>query len=162
MTRPVRPVRVPADGVAVWTQLARPRPWLPAVLLVGAAASLGGGVLADSPTQVWGSAALAVAAVAVGGVRVTVDARGLTLSGLLGVPRYRVPLGRIAAADVVEVAPLAFGGWGLRLSRRGEVGVILRAGPGLRVDRIAGRPLVITVDDAATGAGLLRALLAQR
>ena len=151
----IRSVSIPVGGRVVWTRLARPRPWLPAALLAGATVTAVRALNGDDRSSAWVPSLLLVAAVVTWGVRVT----GLTLSGLVGVARYRIPLERIVGADVVDVVPLEYGGWGLRLSRRGEIAVVLRGGPGLRVERRGGRPLVVTVDDAATGAGLLRALL---
>lgn len=91
-------------------------------------------------------------------VRVTVDERGLGIGvGPFGVPRLRIPQAEIADARVEDVAPLAYGGWGLRFVN-GTTGVVLRSGPGIVVSRRSGRRLVVTVDDAATGAALLNGL----
>jgi hypothetical protein len=59
---------------------------------------------------------------------------------------------------VVSVAPLGdYGGLGLR-HRRGVTAVATRGGEALEVTRADGRRLVLTVDDAATAAGVLQAL----
>lgn len=50
-----------------------------------------------------------------------------------------------------------FGGWGLRLSVDGRVGVVLRTGEALQITRRKGRPFVVTVDDAETAAAVLSA-----
>ncbi len=92
---------------------------------------------------------------------VRVDPDGLLVTSAAGWPRVHVPLAEIAAAEVVEVAPMAeFGGWGLRWGPDRRFGVVLRAGEGILVRRRDGRSLTVTVDDAATGAGLLSAYAA--
>jgi hypothetical protein len=91
--------------------------------------------------------------------RVVVDRRGLTVTGLLGFPRFHVPLENVASATSTVVnAFTEFGGWGVRLGRSGGWGVIVRTGEAIEVDRHKGAPFVVTVDDAATGAGLLTSL----
>ena len=61
-----------------------------------------------------------------------------------------------------RVDPAAeFGGWGFRLGLDGRFGIVLHAGEAIQVERRHGRPLVVTVDDAQTGAGLLAALVAR-
>jgi hypothetical protein len=90
---------------------------------------------------------------------VRVDREGLTVRSVFGWPRYRVPLDEVVRADVTEVSPLReFGGWGWRVGRGGQVGVVLRKGQALAVTRTGGRCFVLTVDDAATAAGVLNAL----
>lgn len=90
---------------------------------------------------------------------VRVDRLGLTVRSAFGWPRLRVPLDEVVRADVVTVRPLRdFGGWGLRVGRGGRVGVVLRSGEALLVQRSGGRSVVVTVDGAATAAGVLNAL----
>jgi len=103
-----------------------------------------------------------VLVVALTQVVVTVDARGLTVRSRLGRPRLSVPLDEVVRADVTTVAPLReFGGWGYRTSLEGRVGVVLRAGEALEIERTGGRRFVVTVDDAGTAAALLNALAAR-
>ncbi|GAA1850566.1 DUF1648 domain-containing protein [Microbacterium koreense] len=91
--------------------------------------------------------------------RVRVDAGGLRVASLLGIPRFRVPLADIASVSVIEVSPMSqFGGWGIRLSLDGRFGVVMHRGEAIEVTRHRGRTFVVTVDDAETGAGLLDAL----
>jgi len=54
-----------------------------------------------------------------------------------------------------------FGGWGIRLGLDGRLGVVLRRGDAIQIERAGTRTLVVTVDDAATGAALLKALAAR-
>lgn len=91
--------------------------------------------------------------------RVVVDQRGLTATGLFGFPRLHVPREDIVAAAVIDVSPLRdYGGWGIRPGSRGNWGVITRGGEAIEVQRRNGANVVVTVDDAATGAGLLTTL----
>ena len=55
----------------------------------------------------------------------------------------------------------AFGGWGWRRVP-GALGVVLRNGEALRVERKQGHALVVTVEDAATAAALVNALAARQ
>lgn len=90
-----------------------------------------------------------------GRVRVTVDRRGLTVVlGVLGLPRVHIPAEDITSATAADVSPASFGGWGYRFVPGGS-GVIMRSGPALVVTRRSGRRFTVTVDDAATAAGVL-------
>ena len=84
---------------------------------------------------------------------------GLRVRSIAGLPRFSVALADVEGVAVVRVDPTAeFGGWGFRLGLDGRFGIVLRAGDAIQVERRRGRTLVVTVDDAATGAGLLSAL----
>ncbi|MFC9030147.1 DUF1648 domain-containing protein [Streptomyces arboris] len=90
---------------------------------------------------------------------VTVDRRGLTVSGLLPWPRVQVPLERIEAADSRQVNAVAeFGGWGYRV-RPGRTGFIVRSGEAIVARQKSGREFAVTVEDSATGAALLNTLV---
>ncbi len=90
--------------------------------------------------------------------RVRVDAKGLTVRGILGWPVFRVRPDQVAGVTARKVNPFGeFGGWGLRWNARGAFGIVTRAGDGLVVHRSNGRDLVVTVDDADTAASLLSA-----
>lgn len=92
-------------------------------------------------------------------VRVTVDTRGLVARSPLGWPTVRIPLDEVVAARAAEVNPLGeFGGWGYRVATDGRVGLVMRKGDAIVVERTAGRVVVVTVDDAAQGAALLNTL----
>jgi hypothetical protein len=92
-------------------------------------------------------------------VVVRIDEDGVTIRSPLGWPRTRIPLDEIVRADVTNVRPLRdFGGWGWRVGRAGRIGVVLRAGEALLVERTGDRSVVITVDNAAAAAGLINAL----
>lgn len=88
--------------------------------------------------------------------QVRVDASGLTARGALGWPRQHVPAHEVVEASTRRVSPSReFGGWGLRTAVNGTVGVVVRGGESIAVERSGGRRFVVTVDDAATGAALL-------
>jgi hypothetical protein len=90
--------------------------------------------------------------------RVTVDARGVTVRSLLGVPRFRVDPAGVVDARAIVVDPFRqFGGWGIRYSAIGW-GVVVRGGAAIEVNREGRSPFIVTVDDAETGAALLTAI----
>lgn len=96
--------------------------------------------------------------------RVAVDRRGVTVRGPLPWPRFHTPLDSIARADVVQVNAIRdFGGFGARLSvmgpHRGSRGLVLRSGEALRLTRGDGGRELVVVDDAATAAALVNALV---
>lgn len=64
----------------------------------------------------------------------------------------------ISQAEVETVAPMSYGGWGYRL-RPGVRAIVTRGGAGLRLVRDGKADLVLTVDDAPTGAGLINSML---
>lgn len=95
-------------------------------------------------------------------IRVTIDHRGVQIRyGHVGLWTRRIPLARIVAVNAVDVDPLAHGGWGYRgsLLLFGKASIVVRAGPALELDLTRGQRLYVTVDDASTGARLLKALL---
>ena len=54
---------------------------------------------------------------------------------------------------------MEWGGWGYRgsLALVKKAAIVLRAGPGLRLDLLNGRTFVVTIDDPQTPAALLSA-----
>lgn len=150
-----------AEETAAWVAHAQSR----SMLVAGGAATLF--VLAVAVlVEIWALAlvavALAVLMLAMARFSVVVDRRGLTARSALGWPRITVPLDEVTQAEVVDVSPFPeFGGWGYRVGRGGRVGIVLRSGPALQVERTGGRAFVVTVDDAATGAALLNTLAAR-
>ncbi len=99
---------------------------------------------------------VALAVAAFGQVRDRRPARGDVACGWLGFPRLRVPIEDVATVTVEDVAPMSYGGWGLR-QVPGATAVVVRRGEGLRIERRSGRLFVVTVDDAAMAAGVLLA-----
>ncbi|MEV4867713.1 hypothetical protein [Streptomyces syringium] len=96
------------------------------------------------------------------GARVTVDRHGLTATApWLPWPRLRVPLDRIEEATSRDInAWKDMGGWGYRV-HPGRSGLVLRSGDAVVARLTTGSEFVITVDDAATAAALLNALVAR-
>lgn len=121
-----------------------------------------GAVIAGLVT--WGWAGLLLVLIGVAGlmfalVRVTI-ANGVVVVGMgwWGFPLWKVSLDNVTSAEVEDVRPLAYGGWGYRV-RPGARAIVVRGGEGLRLVRSEGPDLVYTVDDAVTGAGLINAIV---
>jgi hypothetical protein len=96
-------------------------------------------------------------------IRVTADRSGVRIAyGVLGWPVQRVPLVEIQQASMLDVRPMEWGGWGYRGSMKvmRRAAIVLRAGPGIRLELAGKRTLVITVDDAEQGAGVINDLIA--
>ena len=135
-------------------------------LLLGAAVLVVGVILAqlmEPSIRLWISIALLLPGIAVitfSRIRVTADQSGLTVRyGFLGWPRTSVPLRRIATARAIDVHPTEWGGWGYRgnLTLMNRAAVVLRAGPGIRLDLLDGKVFVVTIDDPDIPARLLNA-----
>ena len=104
---------------------------------------------------------VALLLLATSSLSVRVDSRGLhTLWGPFGWPRMRMPLDEIVNAHAEDIAPMKWGGWGYRISRRGTASVV-RGGPGIVVERDGKADYAVTVDGADRGADVLNALLAR-
>lgn len=149
------------DERAVWFRRTRSG----AGAAVVALATLGAAAAAVATDQWWmllvALALLALSAATFSWV-VRVDATGLTASSTLGVPRTHVPLDEVVEARATTVRCFRdFGGWGWRTALDGRTGIVLRSGDALEVTRSGGSVLVVTVDDAATGAALLNTLAAR-
>jgi len=98
--------------------------------------------------------------IAISGITLCADRGGLRIAyGPLPWPRTRISLEQIASASAIDVRPTEWGGWGYRgsLTLMKRAAVVLRAGPGLRLDLRDGKVFVVTVDDPETPAALLNA-----
>lgn len=150
-----------ADGEKVfWTQQARtPRllAAVPIVILLAVAV-----LVAVVGLPIWTPliiAAIIIPLMTTLSWRVVIDQRGITTTGLFGFPTLHTPLEQVAGAAAITVNAMSeYGGWGIRAGRSGSLGVITRNGEAIEVQRRSGANFVVTVDDAATGAGLLTAL----
>ena len=93
-------------------------------------------------------------------IAVTIDSDGLHIAfGPWGIPRKRIPLNEIEAAQAIDVRPMRWGGWGYRwLPWKRATAVVLRRGPGVKLDRVGGRIFVVTVDGAPRAAAVLNDL----
>ena len=144
---------------AVWTGRARAM-WrrfmtFPLITLVGS------NLLLRHLTDAWRVAVVLVVVYLLffTSVRVTVAARGVTVRyGVMRLPLTRIPLRRIASAEAVEEEPggLPFPG---HLLVFGQASVVLRTGSALRLTLKDGKTLVVSADDAITGAALLNDLV---
>jgi hypothetical membrane protein len=119
----------------------------------------------------WSAAVVALALAALGAVstlaihsRVIIDFRGIRVVGL-GIVRWvSLPLSALEGATSTTAYPLGdFGGWGRRVSLDGTMdGFVTAEGPALRIARVEGKPLVITLRDAETAATALNTLIQRR
>ena len=83
-------------------------------------------------------------------VVVTVDRDELLVRYALPVGfKHRIRRRDIDTAEVVDVRPRKWGGWGYRGSRLlfGRAAVVIRGGPGLRVVTKKGKSFTVTVDE---------------
>lgn len=144
---------------AVWNQVIYQR-WVAALLagLVAVAAIVASVGVPFSALV--GFLIAALASLAFVKVRVQADANGLRVGfGWFRWPGITIPLATIATVSAIDVRPTEWGGWGYRGSLKfmKRAAVVLRSGPGLRLDLTNGKTFVVTVDDPATAAALLRA-----
>ncbi|MBS1672450.1 MAG: DUF1648 domain-containing protein [Actinobacteria bacterium] len=95
--------------------------------------------------------------------RVRIGPEGFSARSLIGFPRTEIPLDEVVSVRAVECHPFGeFGGFGWRLGLDGRTGIVLRTGPAIEIERRDKRPLVVTVDGADVGAGVLQAYLDAR
>lgn len=156
---------LPDGGRAVWSAPLPAIPLAVPVIAVGVllATAVALGVLTGSWWMLLPMALLSVVLLLTLGWRVQIDRTGLRLSAVLGWPRYRVPVGTITRADVVEIDPMReFGGWGVRVGRGGRggsLGFVTRRGEGIAVERSGAATVVVTVDGAEQAAALLNTMI---
>ncbi len=146
------PVTPPAPRRVAWSRHAGPAWCAPAGGLV-IAASIGLAFL--TPVSWWLFPALLVGLLLVlfGSTRVTVDARGVTVSAArLPIRRFRTDQIVAARSGYARLADL--GGFGYRVMP-GRHTVSLRPGDALWLELNSGREFVVTVDDAETAARLI-------
>jgi uncharacterized membrane protein len=162
----VQPLDLAQGERAVWVRSASTPRWF-ALVFVGLGVILFGAVglgVATSGGRSWPTLIIPVVVmfllVGTFAWTVRVDHRGLLVRGVFGVPSFRVALADVASAQVIDVqAVMDFGGWGVRFGLGRRLGIILRSGHALEVRRTNGRAIVVTVDDAASAAALLEALV---
>lgn len=142
---------------AVWTGYAR-SPWAGTLALISAVAAIASALVG----AIWLAAVFFVLAILGGGftsVSVQADRTGLTLSSW-GIRWRKIPLSSIDEAQVTEIRPATWGGWGYHSTPRGTA-LVIRRGEGIVVTRSESHPFAVTVDDAGQGAALLNSLAAQ-
>ena len=144
---PVSPSNVPWSGSAS-------NGW---VLLIGTLPVFG--LLFFDPVWLVLFIAIALVGVAFSSVTVDADETGVTVSiGPFGWPTRRIAAGEISAASAVALKPMSYGGWGYRV-RSGVRAIIIRSGPAIRIERADQPDLLVTVDDAPSGAAAIGALV---
>ncbi|MFI6937802.1 hypothetical protein ACIBI4_00905 [Streptomyces sp. NPDC050418] len=94
-------------------------------------------------------------------VAVRVDTEALEVRcGHMGLPRRRIPLSHIVAAEFApRVTPQHWGGWGYRWRPEKGTAVVVRRGEGLVLNLGDGRKFTVTVDDAEAAVRFIRARL---
>jgi len=118
--------------------------WLPLLL-----------VLVVSPMLAPLLVAIGVVVVMFSSVTVGVDREALTISlGPFGRPRRRIPIGDITGAAAFDIRPMAYGGWGYRLSS-GVRAYVIKGGEAIRVEIENHPDVLVTVEGAAEGAAVL-------
>lgn len=163
----VEPIAAPRGARSVWSSVVR----MPAGARIGIAAGIlisavaVGIAIAAAGAGAWWLVivplVLIVAFLSTTEFRVTAGPTGLVVRSVIGWPTFRVAAGELQRVEVTTIEPMGdFGGWGLRVALTGggarrAFGVVMRAGEAIEVTRRDGRILVVTVDDAATGASVL-------
>lgn len=155
------PLAIAPGEAVVWTGKAVASGWLLAIPALLAATAL---LLVFSAEPV-------AAAIVVGAgvlfttmlrVHVVVGPRGMQVrGGPFGIVRTTVPLDDVTEVFAEDLDPLAYGGWGYRWLP-GVRAITVRDGEALHVRRQDLPDLVVSVDDAPRGAGVLRAHLQAR
>ena len=148
-----------AGQQAAWSEVTVPN----GMVVVLAVSLLATALLGALARSAWAAAPVVAVLLVVGLeftlLRLTVDRRGLRVRfGPWGWPRVTVALDEIEYAEVVEVRPGEWGGWGYRM-RPGGRALVLRRGPGVRLALSGGREFIATTRDPHTVAGLLNALI---
>ncbi len=152
-----RPLQVDDSVVVAWSRSLTVR-WLLWLAAVVGAVGVGLALLTSEP---WTGVVLVVSIVPVAllaRIEVFADRRGLTVAyGPWAWPRTRIPLERIEAAEAIDLKPAEWGGWGYRGSLKlfRQAAVVLRGGPGLRIDLADGRRFAVSIDDPGTAAAVL-------
>lgn len=157
-----RPGRIPTAGLEPgdegrWNGVASAR-W------PSAAALLPLGVIPFMPgAWRWIPVVVATPIALLSSVRASASAEGFVVGfGWWGWPRRRIRLDDIDHAEALDdVRPLAYGGWGYRMTGEATA-VVVRRGPGIRIVRDRGRDFVVTIDDHDQGAGTINDLVTRR
>ncbi|MEK0372257.1 hypothetical protein [Corynebacterium mastitidis] len=144
---------IPADGAAAWVGTASLP--LPLLLILGAAtaALLLCGAL-WTPWLLPAGLLVFLLTLATASWQVRADAQGLTVRSLMRWPRLRVAAREIERAEVADLSPADWGGWGWRVSPRRRA-LMLRGGPGLRVRHAGGAVTEVSCPDAEQAAAVL-------
>lgn len=93
-------------------------------------------------------------------LRVRIDETAVTWAFGFGIPRGTIALSDIESAEVININPMEFGGWGYRITGN-TTGLIVRGGPGIRLNRASGRSVVISLAEPDEAVETLRQILAR-
>ena len=162
------PIHLAPGEIAGWSRTVMASPAFYWVVISGIVVAAAGAALAIWATsgRAWPAVfipvLLVIALAVTAGWRVSAGPSGLTVRGIFGLPVFRVRSADIAGVVAVGIHPMRdFSGWGIRgsLGPDGHLrtGIIVRAGDAIQVTRRNGKQLVVTVDDAATAAAVLKA-----
>ncbi|KQB86651.1 hypothetical protein [Corynebacterium lowii] len=144
---------VPAGGAASWNAtLTIPLPFA-TVLGLSTAVLLSLGIFTN-PWLLLAAGFLLLLSLSMGYWRLRADSRGLSCRSMLGWPRRNIPAAEIERAEVTEIQPMNWGGWGWRTNPRGQA-LVLGKGPGLRMVLRSSKIMEITCEDAPTAAAVL-------
>lgn len=101
--------------------------------------------------------AVAVNVLTLSSLRTAAGPQGLTAYfGVLGFPRFRYPVARIATVRTATVTPSQWP-WGITWSPRNGLTLALRSGPAVRLALTSGRPVTVGVSDAEQVVAVLAA-----
>lgn len=130
-----------------------------AVLTVVTAALAGAGFAQVPWVTPIALAIVSAAGVTLTSISISIGARGVMVRfGVIGWPVWRIKLSDIDSASVEDRQALEVGGWGLRITPYGTA-LMLRSGECLVIKRHRKKNVFISVDDAASAAALLNALV---
>ena len=94
-------------------------------------------------------------------VRTTAGPKGVAVRyGVLGLPRFRYPLARIARAESIDLPFSRMGGWGIHWSPWRGTRLTIRSGPSLRLHLLGGAEVTISADDPDSAVAVLNGLTA--
>ncbi|AIG63950.1 hypothetical protein CATYP_03995 [Corynebacterium atypicum] len=93
-------------------------------------------------------------AVFAGGWTVRADSSGFYYQGILDWPKSTIALHDIDRAEVIDLKPGQWGGWGYK-TPLGATGLITRGGPALRLTLKNGGVFAATCADPASGAQVI-------
>jgi MFS family permease len=145
-------------GEPVWREAFFPSAWFVVFLVI----LFGLGTALALILNIWAGFPVLVVALVCGLLatsQITVDQRGLQIGlGPWNWPRITVRLAEIVSAEVTEVHPFEWGGWGYRV-RPGGRALALRRGPGVRLVLSEEREFVVNSRAPERMAGLVNALL---
>ncbi|WPF65345.1 MULTISPECIES: hypothetical protein [unclassified Corynebacterium] len=138
-------LEIPTGGATAWIGTASLP--LPLLLLLGLAAAtlLLCGVLFE-PWLLPAGLLVFLLTLSTAAWQVRADSRGLALRSLLGWPRLNIAIDEIEHAEVANLNPADWGGWGWRISSRGRA-LMLRGGTGLRVRLRTGKVIEVSCTD---------------